>query len=77
MSNKEDTDATQELRADWLSHPYTEAWKTPLKMKAAKALKELMAACADTTDPKVAKACAQYTAAATQANWFAGATDGK
>lgn len=70
-------DATKEDRADWLVHPYTQSWAKYHRAQTARLLQELLAKCADTTDPKVAKAAADYVNTATNMGFFSGQTDGR
>lgn len=70
-------DVTKEERADWLVHPYTQAWSKFHRTQTARMLQELLARCSETTDPKVAKAHSDYVNQATSMGFFSGQTDGR
>lgn len=61
---------TNEFRADWLQHPYTQSWVKPAQKKAEDALKQLLADCSKSDDAVVRAAHAKYVELATLAQWF-------
>lgn len=70
MKNDEEASELTGLRDEWLAHPYTEKWQATVAKHEAKALQSLKAACAETTDPKVARAYEEYLGKATLTVWL-------
>ncbi len=59
-----------ELRADWLAHPYTLGWLKASQENAEKAKKQLFADCSKSDDAVVRAAYAKYIELEVVAEWF-------
>ena len=66
----EEKDDREDVRSDWLSHPYTQMWAEKAPAAAKKALDALTAAASQSTDPKVLAAYTEWKEKATFALWL-------
>jgi hypothetical protein len=53
QKQSEEQSADEELREEWLRHPFTQSRREALEREAGKQLTELFGACEKSTDPEV------------------------
>ena len=68
--NDEDKAEQSELRENWTEHAYTRSWGVKFRAEADKALANLKACAASSTDPKVTAAFVEWREKAVMAHWL-------